>query len=103
MKIKLDENKFSSLMGNLLYENFTNQNPIKQQSEISINSLKQLLNSDGIIMTNVENGKDYKVYEITSLANTIGKRFVITQLIKDGDLYGQLSVKPLTLFKMKNY
>ena len=43
------------------------------------------------------------VYEIVSIANVIGKRFGVIQLMKDGELYGPLSVKPLSLFKVKNY
>ena len=54
-------------------------------------------------MTNIKNGKTYCVYEITSIANVIGKRFCIIQLMKDGELYGPISVKPLSLFKEKNY
>ena len=68
-----------------------------------LESLKNLIKRDGVLMTNIKNGKTYCVYEITSIANVIGKRFCIIQLMKDGELYGPISVKPLSLFKEKNY
>ena len=102
MKIILNENKFSSLVINGLFESF-NINPITQKIDGDFESLKKLLKRDGVLMTNIKNGKTYCVYEIVSIANVIGKRFGVILLMKDGELYGPLSVKPLNLFKVKNY
>jgi hypothetical protein len=54
-------------------------------------------------MTNIENGKDYIVYEIVSLENLIGKKFCNCRLLKDGNPFGPIYTKPLALFKMKMY
>lgn len=100
MKIILNEEKFSSL---ILCGLFETVNPLKQKVSIDIASLKKLIATDGVLMVNLENGKEYVVYEISSIANVIGKRFCVAQLVKDGELYGSLIVKPLSLFKVKNY
>ena len=102
MKIILNEKKFSSLVINRLFESFY-VNPITKRIDGDLESLKNLIKRDGVLMTNIKNGKTYCVYEITSIANVIGKRFCIIQLMKDGELYGPISVKPLSLFKEKNY
>ena len=52
-------------------------------------------------MLNVENGKEYLTYEIYSLANAIGKRYCLCQLLKDGEQYGAIATKPMALFKPK--
>ena len=54
-------------------------------------------------MINIRNGRDYLVYELLSLANAIGKRYCLCQLLKDGKPYGSVYTKPMHLFKMKNY
>ena len=102
MKIILNEKKFSSLVINGLFESFY-VNPVTKKIDGDLESLKKLIQRDGVLMTNIKNGKTYCVYEITSIANVIGKRFCIIQLMKDGELYGPISVKPLSLFKEKNY
>lgn len=78
-------------------------NPTKQKVDAAVESLKKLLSSQGKTMVNIQNGKEYLTYEIYSLANTIGKRYCICRLIKDGEPYGTLFTKPLSLFKPKNY
>lgn len=103
MKIILSEKKFSSLLNNVLTETIFQTHPLHQRIELSISSLKKLIQMDGIVMVNVENGKEYIVYELVSLANIIGKRFMLCQLYKDGNPYGSIYVKPKELFKMKNY
>ena len=100
MKIILNERAFSSLIDNILNET---HNPLNQKIEIAIDTLKRLIARDGVVMTNIENGKDYSVYEILSLTNEIGKRYCICQLIKDGKPYGSIYTKPLDMFKMKIY
>ena len=47
--------------------------------------------------------KEYLTYELLSLANAIGKRYCLCQLLKDGEQYGTISTKPMELFKLKNY
>ena len=78
-------------------------NPQKKKIDAAVDSLKKLLDVEGKVMINIENGKEYLTYEIYSLANTIGKRYCICRLIKDGKAYGTLYTRPLTMFKHKNY
>ena len=78
-------------------------NPYTKKIKQGKESLEKLLFRDGTVMINIENGKEYLTYELFSLADVIGKRYVICQLIKDGEQYGQISTKPMELFKLKNY
>lgn len=79
------------------------RNPLKRKVDAAIESLEKLLSSQGKTMINIQNGKEYLTYEIYSLANTIGKRYCICKLLKDGKPYGTLYTRPLNLFKPKNY
>lgn len=104
MKIILNEQKFSSLLDTILNESSLKKgHPLFRKIEMAKNSLKKLLANNGVLMTNIENEKDYLVYEIASLTNEIGKRFCICQLVKDGDARGLISIKPLEIFKIKMY
>lgn len=105
MKILLNESNFSFL---LLHEYIAEQNNtqykiFKQKNELAKKSLENLLSTNGILMTNIENGKDYVTYELKSLQDILGKRYCICRLIKDNDYYGQISLKPLSMFKSKNF
>lgn len=107
MKIFLNENKFASLLTEIINEydindGNANKNPYNTKIKVAKDSLKKLLYTNGTVMTSIENGKDYLVYELYSLANTLGKRFCLCQLLKDGEQYGQISTKPLSMFKHKN-
>lgn len=104
MKIILNEQKFSSLLDTILNESsLKRDHPLYQKLEMAKNSLKKLIANNGVLMTNIENEKDYLVYEIASLTNEIGKRFCICQLVKDGKARGLISIKPLEIFKLKMY
>ena len=106
MKIFLNESKFSVLLNEMMNEyNISNgnavRNPYKQKVQSAKESLEKLLKINGTVMSNVENGKDYLTYEIYSLANAIGKRYCLCQLLKDGEQYGAIATKPMALFKQK--
>jgi len=108
MKIILSEDKFSHLLTEMMieYNSFdgnSERNPYEKKIESDMNSLEKLLKRDGIIMTNIRNGKDYLIYELISLTNAIGKRYCLCQLIKNGEGYGAIYTKPMHLFKLKNY
>ncbi len=101
MKIILNEKSFSSFLNNFINE--SNINPIKNKINVVNELLENLLSNNGLIMTNIENGKDYLVLENVSLTNLIGKRCCICRLIKDNKVFGPIYVKPLDLFKTKLY
>jgi hypothetical protein len=103
MKIILNEKNFLYLIGNVINENLDYKHPLKVKVDSAIYSLEKLLEREGVIMTNIENGKDYIVYEIVSLENLIGKKFCNCRLLKDGNPFGPIYTKPLALFKMKMY
>lgn len=106
MKIFINESKFSLLLTEMMNEhNIFNGNdvgnPYRKKVKSAKESLEKLLKINGKVMLNVENGKEYLTYEIYSLANAIGKRYCICQLLKDGEQYGAISTKPMALFKSK--
>ena len=101
MKIILNEKSFSSFLGNIINE--SNINPISQKIDIANKLLEKMILNNGLLMINVENGKEYSVLEDATLTNLIGKRCCICRLIKDGKLFGPIYVKPLDLFKIKTY
>ena len=101
MKIILNEKSFSSFLGNLINE--SNINPISQKINIATDLLERMISHNGLLMLNIENGKEYLVLEDVTLTNLIGKRCCICRLMKEGKAFGPIYVKPLDLFKMKNY
>lgn len=103
MKIILSEKNFSYLIGNLINEEYNNINPITNKVKQSMLSLNKLLERDGIIMINIENQKEYLVYEDITLENLIGKKYCHCRLLKDGKPFGPIYTKPMVLFKMKMY
>jgi hypothetical protein len=108
MKIILSENRFCRLLTEMMieYNSFDgnhDRNPYEKRIESDMQSLENLIHRDGIVMINIRNGRDYLVYELLSLANAIGKRYCLCQLLKDGKPYGSVYTKPMHLFKMKNY
>jgi hypothetical protein len=108
MKIILSEDKFSCLLSEMIveYNSFDgshDRNPYEKKINNDTDILENLLYRDGILMKNIRNGRDYLVYELSSLANAIGKRYCLCQLLKDGKPYGSVYTKPMHLFKMKNY
>lgn len=108
MKIILNENKFGVLLNEMFseynaYDGNAYNNPYTKKINDAKKSLETLLFNSGIVMVNIQNGKEYLIYELKSLVNAIGKRYCLCQLIKDGEQYGTIATKPLDLFKIKNY
>lgn len=82
--------------GNLVH------NPYRKQIEINNQVLDKYLHTFGKSMVSIENGREYKVIEISQLADLTGKRFCICQLIKDKKPYGAIYIKPFFSFRVKN-
>lgn len=107
-KIFLSENKLVNLLTEMMfeygiYDGNADNNPYAKKINAAKDSLEKLLSTDGTLMINIENGKEYLTYELFSLADAIGKRYCLCQLLKDGEQYGSVSTKPMELFKLKNY
>lgn len=107
-RIFLNENKLVNLLTEMMFEYDINDgnadnNPYAKKIDAAKNTLENLLSLDGTIMINIENGKEYLTYELLSLADVVGKRYCLCQLLKDGEQYGSVSTKPMELFKLKNY
>ena len=107
-RIFLNENKLVNLLTEMMFEYGINDgnadnNPYAKKINAAKDSLERLLSTDGTLMINIENGKEYLTYELFSLADAIGKRYCLCQLLKDGEQYGSISTNPMELFKLKNY
>ena len=76
-------------------------NPYSKQIKVNGKLLTNFLHSYGKVMTNIDNGKDYYVYEINTFINLVGKRFCICQLIRNNKGYGAIFVKPFSIFRLK--
>jgi hypothetical protein len=100
MKIILKESRLPSFIKEIIKE--SGRNPYSDKLDAAMNSLVKMLSNDGSRMINIENGKEYLVYYVESLSNALGKNYCISRLIKDGQPYGQIMVKPMDLFKIKN-
>lgn len=74
-------------------------NPYNKRIKTDRDVLKNLIKTEGQLMQNISNGKQYMVYEITALANIIGKRFGICQQMKDNEITGTILIKPMISFK----
>ena len=101
LKEFLKEAIFEDTHYNPIADSNAKHNPYARQTKQNIQLLYNFLKNNGTIMTNIENGKDYLVYEMAAFANIIGKRFCICQLIKDNDQFGSIYMKPFSLFKLK--
>ena len=115
MKIKLTESQLRKCMimefangfndgqsnYNPLADGNSMHNPYSKQIENGIEVMKRFLFSNGRIMVNIDNRKDYIIYEVGQLAQLMGKRFCLCQLYKDGKPFGSVYIKPLLLFKEK--
>lgn len=100
MNIIIKESKLNILLTELFNNNLSNQ-VVNQKVERNSQLLGNFLKQYGLLMTNIENGKDYLVYELNTLTNMIGKRYGMVQLMKDGEPYQSIYVKPLDLYKRK--
>lgn len=112
MRIILTESQFEKIMLSEIAQTIQNDynpiadgnsehNPYTKKIDNGIKRLMSFLRNNGRLMTNIDNGKDYIVYEITSFANLMGVRFAICQLVRDDGPYGSVYVKPYQLFKIK--
>lgn len=114
MKILVNEDQFSKLIMNEFRNSIppandynpiadgnVDHNPYKKKLDKSMDAVESFLHNNGRIMTNIDNGKDYIVYEIAAFGNLMGKRCVISQLIKDNKPFGSIYLKPLVLFRTK--
>ena len=79
----------------------SDHNPYRKQIEVNNQVLDKYLDTFGKTMVSIENGKEYKVMELSQLANLTGKRFCICQLIKDKKPYGAIYIKPFFSFRLK--
>lgn len=109
--IYLAENKFHKLLleelGSSNYYNpiadgNVEHNPYRKAIDIAQDRLSKFLETDGVPMVSISNGKEYFIYEIAELADLIGKRYCICQLVKDNKLFGSVFIRPLNSFKIKN-
>lgn len=109
MKILVNEDKFISLMINEMINEYNISdgnafhNPYHKKLENRKERLKKLVATNGVVMTSIENGKDYIVYEIYALAELIGARYALCRAIKDNEPKGAVMVKPFESFRIKNY
>ena len=87
---------------NPIADGCANHNPYAKKLDKSMDAVENFLHHNGIIKTNIDNGKDYLTYEINTFGELMGKRCVICQLIKDNKPFGSIYLKPYVLFKMKN-
>ena len=71
MKIILNEEKFSSLLTNFINEDLNKKNPIYNKIESAMASLEKLISRAGVLMVNIDNNKEYVVYEDLTLTNLI--------------------------------
>lgn len=101
MKVIVNESGFI----NLLTEMVNNQTLVNIKTKIEQNTdlLEKFLKQYGKIMINIQNNKEYLVYELLSLTDLIGKRYGLVQLIKDGEPFQSIYVKPIELYKLKNF
>ena len=117
MKVKLTENQLQKCIlmefannlrtsgesnsYNSIADGNSERNPYHKQIEANKKLLQRFLSTNGRIMTNIDNGRDYLVFEIGQLASLMGKRFCMCQLFKDNKPFGAIYNKPLSLFKEK--
>lgn len=103
MKIKLTESQFDRLIlyeladtyGNAKYASYVNR------VDSANKSLETFLYNNGAIMVNIKNGKEYLVFELEALTNLIGRRYGLVQLVKDGEPYDTIYIKPIELYRRK--
>lgn len=100
MKIKLNESQFDKLMltelgGTMVSNSYNNRIETAQET------LETFLYNNGVMMTNMENQNEYLVFELESLTGLIGRRYGLVQLVKDGQPYDTIYIKPIELYRRK--
>lgn len=109
MKIIINEDKITSLLLSEIINEYevsdgnAFHNPYKKKFERGKKLLRRLVEREGKIMTCMENGDDYYVYEIYSLSQLLGVRYALCRIIRDKKASGTVLIKPLEMFKVKNY
>lgn len=98
MIIRLNESQFNKLM---ISEIFSNHGYNINRVDSANKSLETFLFYNGVKMINLKNSREYLVYELNALSNLIGRRYGLVQLIKDGEPYDAVYVKPMELYKRK--
>ena len=103
MKIKLTESQFDRLILYELADTYDNAKYVSYINRVdSANkSLETFLYKNGAIMVNIKNGKEYLVFELEALTNLIGRRYGLVQLVKDGEPYDTIYIKPIELYRRK--
>lgn len=103
MKIKLTESQFDRLILYELADTYDNAKYVSYVNRVdSANkSLETFLYNNGAIMVNIKNGKEYLVFELEALTNLIGRRYGLVQLVKDGEPYDTIYIKPIELYRRK--
>lgn len=103
MKIKLTESQFDRLILYELADTYGNAKYVSYVNRVdSANkSLETFLYNNGAIMVNIKNGKEYLVFELEALTNLIGRRYGLVQLVKDGEPYDTIYIKPIELYRRK--
>lgn len=100
MKIKLNESQFDKLIltelgGTMVSNSYNNRIETAQET------LETFLYNNGVMMTNMENQNEYLVFELESLTGLIGRRYGLVQLVKDGQPYDTIYIKPIELYRRK--
>ena len=103
MKIKLTESQFDRLILYELADTYDNAKYVSYVNRVdSANkSLETFLYNNGAIMVNIKNGKEYLVFELEALTNLFGRRYGLVQLVKDGEPYDTIYIKPIELYRRK--
>lgn len=104
MKIKLTESQFNRLMLSELldaHNNFQAYTSYINRVDSANKSLETFLYNNGVVMVNIKNGKEYLVFELEALTNMIGRRYGLVQLIKNGEPYDTIYIKPIELYRRK--
>lgn len=104
MKIKLTESQFDRLILLELVDIHNNSqayNSYVNRVDSANKSLETFLYNNGVMMVNIKNGKEYLVFEIEALTNMIGRRYGLVQLVKDGEPYDTIYIKPIELYRRK--
>ena len=100
MRIRLTESQFDKLMLNELSASMVN-NSYSNRIETAKETLESFLYNNGVKMVNIENQNEYLVFELESLTGLTGRRYGLVQLLKDGQPYDTIYVKPIELYKRK--
>jgi len=109
VRVILTETQLCNIIGKSMLSEYNvsdgnaNHNPYKKKFDRGRDLLQNLLETQGRVMTNIENAKDYYVFEVYALSQLLGLRYCLCRAIKEGEAVGTVMLKPLSMFKIKNY